>query len=139
MNEDYYKTLGISREATQAQIRSAYRNLAQKYHPDKNPSLENDDSKFKQISEAYAVLSNLRKKSTYDRLYNNRRSSSRSNTPDDQKSKSEYNKPRRTKTKLEEFYERVTEEHDKHSDKSCLFTILGWVFIVSWITFLALY
>ena len=52
---DYYEILGVSRDATKQEIKKAYRKLALKYHPDKNPSKEAEE-KFKEISEAYAVL-----------------------------------------------------------------------------------
>jgi molecular chaperone DnaJ len=63
--KDYYEILGISREATKDELKSAYRKLALQYHPDRNKSPEAED-KFKEISEAYAVLSDDEKKKTYD-------------------------------------------------------------------------
>ncbi|MDH7499901.1 MAG: DnaJ domain-containing protein, partial [candidate division NC10 bacterium] len=64
---DYYEVLGIGREATQDQIKRAYRRLAQKYHPDKNPGDAESGERFKEINEAYSVLSDPEKRSTYDR------------------------------------------------------------------------
>jgi DnaJ-class molecular chaperone len=55
--EDYYKTLGVKRAATADEIRKAYRRLARKYHPDLNPGDKAAEEKFKQLSEAYDVLS----------------------------------------------------------------------------------
>jgi len=65
MGEDYYKILGISRTASDEEIKSAYRKLAHKYHPDKSGG---DEAKFKQVNEAYRVLSNKEKRAQYDRF-----------------------------------------------------------------------
>jgi molecular chaperone DnaJ len=64
--KDYYKILGVSRDASQDDIKKAYRKLAMKYHPDKNPGDSAAESKFKEISEAYDTLSDSGKKSKYD-------------------------------------------------------------------------
>lgn len=66
--QDYYETLGVSRNADEAEIKKAYRKLAGKYHPDKKTG---DETKFKQISEAYEVLSDPEKRSLFDRLGRN--------------------------------------------------------------------
>jgi curved DNA-binding protein len=63
---DYYETLGISKTATSDEIKKAYRKLALKFHPDKNNGDKTAEEKFKQISEAYAVLSDPEKKQQYD-------------------------------------------------------------------------
>ena len=59
---DFYKLLGVERTANQGQIKHAYRKLAMKYHPDKNPGDEEAAEKFKELSTAYAVLSDPNKK-----------------------------------------------------------------------------
>lgn len=63
---DFYKLLGVERTANQGQIKHAYRKLAMKYHPDKNPGNEEAADKFKEVSTAYAVLSDPNKKRQYD-------------------------------------------------------------------------
>lgn len=75
--KDYYKTLGVDRKASTDEIRTAYRKLAMKYHPDKNPNDKKAEEKFKEINEAYQVLSDEQKRAHYDRLgsaYSNYRS-----------------------------------------------------------------
>lgn len=65
---DYYEVLGVSRNASAEEIKKAYRKLALKYHPDKNPDDSEAESKFKEAAEAYDVLSNPEKKSRYDQF-----------------------------------------------------------------------
>ena len=65
---DYYELLGVERKATTEEIRSAYRKLALKYHPDRNPGDKEAESKFKSISEAYDVLSDEKKRPLYDQF-----------------------------------------------------------------------
>lgn len=67
MVKDYYEILGVDRQADAQTIKSAYRKLAQEWHPDRNPdNLEEAEEKFKEISEAYSVLSDSEKKKMYD-------------------------------------------------------------------------
>lgn len=66
MNKDYYSILGVSRDASETEIKKAYRKIALKYHPDKNPNNKTAEAKFKEAAEAYDVLSNKEKKSIYD-------------------------------------------------------------------------
>ena len=64
---DYYDTLGVSRSVDQKEIRSAYRKLAAKYHPDRNPDDPSAEERFKEVNEAYTVLNDPEKRSFYDR------------------------------------------------------------------------
>jgi len=65
---DYYDTLGISKGASEDEIKKAYRNMAKKYHPDANQGDASAETKFKEVSEAYDVLSDAKKRETYDRF-----------------------------------------------------------------------
>src|SRR6202167_105738 len=65
--KDYYKVMGVARDATEAQIKQAYRKLARKYHPD--VSKEKDaEARFKEVGEAYEVLKSAEKRAAYDQL-----------------------------------------------------------------------
>ena len=66
LGKDYYKILGVSKEASAGDIKKAYRKLALKYHPDQNKGDKSAENKFKEISEAYAVLSDPEKRKNYD-------------------------------------------------------------------------
>ncbi len=66
--KDYYEILGINKESSESQIKTAYRDLAKKYHPDKNPGNKEAEKKFKEITEAYEVLSNTQKRKQYDQF-----------------------------------------------------------------------
>ena len=66
--KDYYKTLGVERKATDEEIKRIYRKLALKYHPDHNPGNAQAEEKFKEINEAYQVLSDPQKRARYDQL-----------------------------------------------------------------------
>jgi curved DNA-binding protein len=66
--KDYYQTLGIARGATDKDIKNAYRKLAKQYHPDRNPGDKQAEERFKEINEAYQVLSDPQKRARYDQL-----------------------------------------------------------------------
>src|SRR6478735_880175 len=65
---DYYDVLGVSREASAEEIKKAYRKIAIKFHPDKNPDDHTAEDKFKEAAEAYEILSNQEKRARYDRF-----------------------------------------------------------------------
>ena len=66
--KDYYGVLGVSKAATAEEIKKTFRKLALKYHPDRNPGDKNAEARFKEISEAYEVLSDPEKRQKYDRF-----------------------------------------------------------------------
>ena len=66
--QDYYQALGVSKNASDAELKKAYRRAAQKYHPDRNPDNAEAEEKFKQAKEAYEILSNAQKRAAYDQF-----------------------------------------------------------------------
>lgn len=68
MKKDYYEILGVAKTATQEEIKAAYRKLALKYHPDRNPDNKEAEEKFKAAAEAYQVLSDMEKRKRYDQF-----------------------------------------------------------------------
>src|ERR1700682_1526747 len=68
MPRDYYETLGVSKTASDDDIKKAYRGLARKYHPDRNPGDKQAEAHFKEIQDAYDVLSDQGKRAQYDQF-----------------------------------------------------------------------
>ena len=68
LTDDFYKTLGVSEDASESDIKKAYRKLSRKYHPDLNPDDKQAEKKFKEISEAYDVLSDKKQREEYDKI-----------------------------------------------------------------------
>src|SRR2546421_12779152 len=64
---DYYTVLGVNRDASEEDIKKAYRKLAMKHHPDRNPDSKGSEDKFKEAKEAYEMLSDPQKRDAYDR------------------------------------------------------------------------
>src|SRR5205807_6771480 len=68
MARDYYETLGVKRNASEDEIKKAHRKLARQFHPDRNPGDKQAEARFKEVQEAYDVLSDKAKRSQYDRF-----------------------------------------------------------------------
>ena len=81
--KDYYKSLGVERNASEEDIRKAYRKLAMQFHPDRNPNDKQAEERFKEINEAYQVLNDPEKRSVYDRLGSDYSSWQRRGAPGD--------------------------------------------------------
>src|SRR5947208_2266526 len=68
MPRDYYEVLGVKRDASEDEIKKAYRKLARQYHPDRNPGDKQAEANFKEVQEAYDVLSDKPRRERYDRF-----------------------------------------------------------------------
>src|SRR2546422_3236349 len=68
MPRDYYDVLGVKRDASEEEIKRAYRNLARKYHPDRNPGDKQAETHFKEVQDAYDILSDKNKRAQYDQF-----------------------------------------------------------------------
>ena len=63
---DYYEVLGVGRDASEREVKKAYKRLAMKFHPDRNPGDEEAEASFKEVKEAYEILTDANKKAAYD-------------------------------------------------------------------------
>ena len=68
MSKDFYDILNVSKNASDSEIKSAYRKLAMKYHPDRNPDDKSAEKKFREVTEAYDILKDNQKRATYDQF-----------------------------------------------------------------------
>src|SRR5437660_5423711 len=68
MPRDYYETLGVKKDASEEDVKKAYRKLARQYHPDRNPGDKGAEARFKEVQEAYDVLSDKQKRAQYDQF-----------------------------------------------------------------------
>ena len=66
LEKDFYKVLGVAKDVSDAELKKVYRKLARKYHPDSNPGDAKAEAKFKEVSEAYSVLSDKEQRKEYD-------------------------------------------------------------------------
>jgi molecular chaperone DnaJ len=66
--KDYYETLGVAKDASEVDIKKAYRKLAMKHHPDRNPDDKSAEERFKEVKQAYEILSDSKKRATYDKF-----------------------------------------------------------------------
>ena len=80
-SKDYYQVLGVGRDASKAHIKAAYRKLARKYHPDFNPGNKEAEERFKEVQEAYDVLSDPEKRKKYDQYGENWQKAAEGFTP----------------------------------------------------------
>jgi curved DNA-binding protein len=102
--KDYYQVMGVARDATEAQIKQAYRRLARKYHPD--VSKEKDaETRFKEVGEAYEVLRNPEKRAAYDNLGANHRSGEEFRPPPNWNSDFEFSGAGRGEADYSDFFE----------------------------------
>lgn len=101
--KDYYKILGVAPTATIDEIKKAYRQLALKYHPDRNLGDKNYESKFIEILQAYEILSDIEKRKTYDFSYNKEKQNQSSNTSKQQKNNEQESEPITPQTFLSIF------------------------------------
>ncbi|MFT5220882.1 MAG: curved DNA-binding protein [Planctomycetota bacterium] len=115
--KDYYKLLGVSRDATKAEIKTAYRKLARKYHPDVSKETDSDE-KFKEVGEAYEVLKNTEKRAAYDQLGNQWNEGQDFRPPPDWDAGFEFRgRPEDAGTNFSDFFESIFGRSHASADK----------------------
>ena len=102
--KDYYQVMGVARDATEAEIKQAYRKLARKYHPDVS-KLKDAEARFKELGEAYEVLKNPEKRAAYDQLGENHRAGEEFRRPPDWGSGFEFSGAGRDDAAYSEFFD----------------------------------
>ena len=117
--KDYYEVLGVKKNASDDEIKKAYRNLAKQYHPDKNPDDKEAEEKFKEASEAYEYLSDNEKRSNYDRFGHNTRGRTSRNPFDDFFRGRQREKPQRVGANLSLTLKLTLEEIYHGTKKTC--------------------
>lgn len=114
--KDYYKVLGVTKSASADEIKKAYRKLAVKYHPDKNPGNKNIEEKFKEINEAYEVLGNAEKKKKYDELGENWKNHTRQGGNGQEFDWSQWTKQRQRRGRSRTYTSREYSQEEDFSD-----------------------
>ncbi len=137
--KDYYKILELNSTATQDEIKRSYRRLALKYHPDRNPNDHVAESKFKEVAEAYEILSDIEKRKSYDFIYNREeqfKSSSNTHQQKRPEQKTEKITPQTFLSILREIRQKVVSTDKKRINQRRLFDSLNELLTDSNIDFL---
>ena len=126
-NKDYYQILGVNPNATEKEIKAAYRALARKYHPDVNPGNKLSESKFKEVGEAYTFLIDAKKRRHYDILKGHQaaRNAYNDNQQTKKQAQTAYSEQKKTKPESKPDFKQDT---DKKSFNNVFSDILNGIF-----------